>query len=102
MPSAVESMIAAQAIGKINEITPPEYSAAALEGGNSRFSYTRPEHKMYDGKSVIDSVVNDIKYGGRLSERYRLSGAAKHRSLGAEKRQDAGLYEALLFGYSMN
>jgi len=110
MPSETESRIAAQAIGGINEITPP-YNPSNAEGLNSRFNYIRREQTPYEGKSAIDSVVSDIKYArekavagydslNKLREDNRLYQRMIRNAVSA--KPDMSLYNNLMFGYSRN
>ena len=64
-------------------MAPPEYLSAPtvpefmvayanIEGGNNRFHYVRPEQKVYSGRSIVESIVNDIKYSGKTAKNYDL------------------------------
>ncbi len=109
MPSATESMIASQAMGKMYEVTAPENPSAELGGRNSRFNYARPQQKMYDGKSLVDSVLSQVKYNQeKVQGNY---GQTKPKTSQQERsyanmirnqQTNLDLYNNLMFGYNKN
>jgi len=106
MPSDSERMILAGIVGQLSAPTPPEYSAAVAvyQGSTSRFNYSRPEQKQYQGRTAADS-------GERIKGSY---GPSIAPGIAATKREDRlyssiinnqlqnGLYSKLMSGHYKN
>lgn len=91
--------------------TPPAYGKAIehYQNQNKRFHYARPEQKVYQGRSAIDSIISDIKYSNqRIKESYSETitpglTAIKTDNLYTDLiKKEQGLYQSLMNGLYKN
>jgi len=82
--------------------TPPAYGRAIefYQNQNKRFQYSRPEQKVYQGKSTIDSILSDIKYSSqKVKKTYSETiapGLKEGKTYTDLIKKEQGLYQSLM------
>lgn len=99
MPSANESMIANQAMGRMYEITVP-YNPSSIEALNNTTDYLSQQRKTYEGKTLDkpmdrtrDMYIKDIVQGIQKQDMY---------SIVTKNQQEKNLYDNLMMGMYQN